>query len=188
MGENSAGGRTRSLCCPALSHGCQKLLLVLLHCQDKRLIFRFFVPGGPQNHFREHRRQIDSLARQQVNQLSPIRGVLFRGQDSVSDQLLQAIRQDVRRDSLVGTQELLVRSKSPQHHVAQNQQRPAISQRLHGSIQRTPRPALWCWRLFCHAFTIAYFHLHFASKMLQTDTTGAGIFLWDMKRIAGFAV
>src|SRR5260370_29533280 len=77
----------------------------------------------------------------------------------------QTIRQYVRRDSFIGSQEFLVTPEPPQHHVADNQQRPAIAQDLHGGIQRTPRPPLWPRLLLCHIFTVTYFHLHFTSKM-----------------------
>src|SRR5712664_4061557 len=77
----------------------------------------------------------------------------------------QTIRQYVRRDSFIGSQEFLVTPEPPQHHVADDQQRPAISQDLHRSIQRTPRPPLWPRLLLCHISTVAYFHLHFTSKI-----------------------
>src|SRR3989454_12643440 len=89
----------------------------------------------------------------------------FPRNDSMSFQLTQAIRQYVRRDSFIGLQEFLVGSGSSQHHVADNQQRPAIAQNLHGSIQRTPRPPLGTRPLLRHISTLAYFHLHFTSKI-----------------------
>src|SRR2546425_8543703 len=150
---------------PTLSHCSQKLLLVLLHLPDKRLITGIFVRGCPQDHFREHRCKIDSFGCEQVNQLSPVRWVSFRGNDSMSFQLTTATRQYVRRDSFIGLQEFFVGSRSSQHHVADNQQRPAIAQYPHGSIQRTPRPPLWTRPLLRHISTLAYFHLHFTSKM-----------------------
>src|SRR5213594_3032343 len=74
----------------------------------------------------------------------------------MSDQLAQTIGQNVRCDSLVGFQEFLVAPESPQHHVADDQQRPAIAQNLHRSIQRTPRPPLRA-RLPCpHISTLAF--------------------------------
>jgi len=98
------------------------LFLVLSHLPDKRLIGRIFVCGGPEHHFREDWREIDSLWGKRVNQLAAIRGVGPGGDDSMSDQLLQPVRQNIRRDFLVGTQELFIRAETPQHHVANNQQ------------------------------------------------------------------
>src|SRR5260370_17527792 len=83
----------------------------------------------------------------------------------MSYQLAQGIRQYVCRDSFVGFQELLVGPESPKHHVANNQQRPAVAQDLHRSIQRTPGPPLWTRLLLRHIPTLAYFNLHFASKI-----------------------
>src|SRR6266852_1978643 len=154
---------------PAPPYGRYEFLLVLLHFPDKRCVAGIFVPGSPQHHFREDWRQIETLGRERVNQLAAVRRVAIGGDDSMSDQLLQPIRQNVRRDSLVGSQELFIRTESPQHHVADNQQRPAIAQNLHRGIQRTPRPPLEARLLPGHVLTLAYFHLHFASYLLQTD-------------------
>jgi len=122
---------------PALAHGRYELFLVLSHLPDKRLIGRIFVCGCPEHHFREDWREIDSLRGERVNKLAAIRGVALGGDDSMSDQLLQPVRQNIRRDFLVGAQKFFIGSKSPQHHVANNQQGPAIAQYLHGSIQGT---------------------------------------------------
>src|SRR5260370_39635522 len=83
----------------------------------------------------------------------------------MSYQFPQAVGQNVCSDSFVGSQEFLVASESPQHHVADNQQRPAIAQDLHRSVQRAPRPPLWTRLLLGHISTVTYFHLHFTSKM-----------------------
>jgi hypothetical protein len=146
-----------SLFGPALSDSSQELLLVLLHDPDKRLIFRIFVCGCPEHHFREDRREINALRRERVNQFAPVRGVSPGRDDSMSDQLLQAIRQNIRRDSLIGSQELFVGPESPQHHVAEDQQRPTVPQHLHGSIQRAPRPSIWAWLLARHISMLAFF-------------------------------
>src|SRR6266436_9401528 len=86
----------------------------------------------------------------------------------MSDQLLQAVRQNIRRDSLVGSQELLICPESAQHHVADNQQRPAVAQYLHRGIQRTSRPPLGTRLPFWHFLSLTYFNLHFASDLLHT--------------------
>jgi len=107
---------------PALAHRKYELFLVLSHLSDKRLIGRIFVWGCPEDHFREDRREIDSLRGERVNKFAAILGVAFGGDDSMSDQLLQPVRQNIRRDYLVRTQELFIRPESSQHHVANNHQ------------------------------------------------------------------
>ena len=159
-----AGG-SRHLFGPALPHPGQKLFLVLSDLPDKRWIVRSFVPGRPEHHFREYRRKIHSFRREGVDQFSAVRWISLGGYDSMSYQLSQAIGQYVRRDSFVGFQELLVGPESPQHHVAYDQQRPAIAQDFHGSIQRTPRPPLGTRLLLWHFSTITHFNLHFTSDM-----------------------
>jgi hypothetical protein len=67
------------------------MFLILLHGPDQRLIFGFFVPGGPQHHFRQHRREIDALGGEHVSQLSPVPRVRLGGDDFMNDQLLQTI-------------------------------------------------------------------------------------------------
>src|SRR5258708_15724238 len=150
---------------PALPYFSQQLLLVLFHLPDKRLIFRLFVPGSPEDYFREDRRKIDSFLCEQVKQSSSIRRVSFRGDDSIGLQLPQAIRQYVCGDSFKGLQEFLVGPESPQHHVADNQQRPPIAQRLHRCIQRTPPPTLWPRLLFCPLSPIPYVPTHFTTTL-----------------------
>jgi len=119
---------------PLFSHSRQKVLLVLLYLPNKPLITGVFVPGCPQNHFREDRRKIDAFCCQPVNHFSRVRRISVDGDDSVSLQLPQTVSQYVRRNSFVRFQEFLIAAKVPQHHVADNQQRPAISQNLHRRI------------------------------------------------------
>src|SRR5260370_29084528 len=75
----------------------------------------------------------------------------------MSDEVWQRVRQNIRRDLIVGAEELFIGAESPQHHVANNQQRPAIAQDLHGSIQWTPRPPLGIGLLLRHFSTLTFF-------------------------------
>src|SRR5260370_32567963 len=95
----------------------------------------------------------------------------------MSDQLLQTIGQNVGRNSFVGFQELPVAPESPQHHVAQNQQRPAIAQHLHRSIQRTSRPPRPPCRSSSDMSHSYIFHLHFARNMATFPPNGFSSFL-----------
>ena len=51
-----------------------------------RTMAGFFVGGGPQDHFGEDRGEIDSLGGERVNQLAPVCGILFGGDDFVGFQ------------------------------------------------------------------------------------------------------
>src|SRR6266481_1910246 len=149
--------RRQSLSGPALPNSSHKLLLVLLDLTDKGLVFGILVRGGPEHHFREDGCKIESFRSKQVKELSPVRGVWLGGDDSMSDQSSQAIRQNVCSDSLVGIQKFLVGPEAPEHHVANNQQGPAVAKYFHGGIQRTPRAPFWTRLLLWHISTVAFF-------------------------------
>src|SRR6266403_3551328 len=83
----------------------------------------------------------------------------------MKEQPLKTIGQDVRGDSLVGVQEFLVGTESAKHHVANDQERPAITKDFHRSIQGTLRAPLGAGSPFCHIGSLTYFHLHFTSKI-----------------------
>src|SRR5271163_252459 len=124
---------------PTLPHSRQKFLLVRPNQSDQRLITRLLVRARPQHHLRQHRSQINSFRRQPVNQLPSIPGVRPRRDNPVSAQLAQPVRQYIGRDPFITLHELLICPEIPQHHVADNQQRPAVSQHLNRCIQRTLR-------------------------------------------------
>src|SRR6266481_5679322 len=149
--------RRQSLSGPALSHCGQKLLLVLLDLTDKRLVIGILVRGSPEHHFREDGCKIKSFSGEQVKEFSPVGGVWLGGDDSMSDQFSQAIRQNVCSDSLVGIQKFLVGPEAPEHHVANNQQGPAVAEYFHGGIQRTPRAPFWTRLLLWHSSTVTFF-------------------------------
>ena len=131
--------------CPlqvASSHRSHKLLLVLLHLPDEGLITGFFVLSGPKNHFGQDGSEIEALGRQHVSYFSAIGGVFLRCDDAMSYQFFQAISQDVRGDSFVGLEEFFVTLKSAQHHVPQDQQRPAIAEHFDGCVEWASGPAL----------------------------------------------
>ena len=53
--------------CPELADSGQKLRFVGAHLAHERLIFGLFVRGGPEDHFREDRREGYPFRRQQVD-------------------------------------------------------------------------------------------------------------------------
>src|SRR5258708_4083168 len=99
---------------PTLPHPSDYLLLVLPHQPDQRLIARIFVRGCPEHHFREHRRQIDALRRQRVDQFPAVRLIWFGGDDAIGDQFPQTICQDVFPDSFPAFPEFLLTPEPPQ--------------------------------------------------------------------------
>ena len=164
-GRRNGSGRRDGLSRPALPYRSQELLLVFLDLPDKRLIFGILMRGSPEHHFREDRCKIESFGGEHVKHFSPVGRVWFCGNDSMGDQFAQAIRQDVCSDALVGFQKFLVGPEAAQHHVADNQQGPAVAEYFYGGIQRTPRAPFWTGLLLWHIFTVAYYHLLFASEI-----------------------
>jgi hypothetical protein len=159
-----SGSTTRTFS-PPLPRDGQELFLVFLHLADERPIAGIFVVGGPKDHFSEDGSEIDSFGGKRVNQFSPVRRVACGGDDSMNDQLLQTIGQDVCGDSFVGFQEFLVGAESSQHHVANDQERPVIAKDFHRSVERAFRAPLGPCSPFRHIHSLTHFHLHFTSKI-----------------------
>jgi hypothetical protein len=120
-----------------LTHSGEKLFLIRLHLLYQRLIAGVFMGVCPEHHLRKNWRQIDSLRREQVCDFACVFWIRFRHDYPVGLQFLQAIRQDIGCDALVTIEEFFVSVRAPQHHVANDQQRPAVAQHLDRSIQWT---------------------------------------------------
>src|SRR5579872_435335 len=149
---------------PALPHLRQKSVFVLPHALYQRLVSSLFVRCSPEHHFSQHRREIHSLSRQQVPHLPPIGRVRSRPDNSMLLKLPQPVRQNVRGDALGRFQELVIALVALQHHVPNNQQRPAIAENLNRCVQRTPRPSLNAWLLPLHRLPLFHYNLHFTSN------------------------
>jgi hypothetical protein len=102
----------------------------------QRLIAGMFVGGCPEHHLCKNGREIDSFPGEQVNYLAAVGWVRFRGDDSAGRELLQAVGQDIRCNSLITFQECFVRASALEHHVANDEQRPAIAQHFDRGVQR----------------------------------------------------
>jgi len=124
---------------PPLADICNELFFVFQNDSYELLISRILMTRRPQHHLREYRREVNALRSQQINQFSPIFGVTFSPDDSIPFQSLQSVGQYIRRNPFIRSEKLLERPRSPQHHVANNQQRPAVSQHLNRCIQGTAR-------------------------------------------------
>src|SRR5579872_1250074 len=125
----------------------------------------FLVSRPPNQQIQNHGRQIDSLLRQPVIHFSSVALFRFRRDDPRRGELVQAVRQNVRRDFLVRFLKLFERVESAHHHVANDQQRPAISQRFERDAQWTPGPLLRL-RLSFHSPHSSKCNLHNASDIL----------------------
>ena len=118
----------------ALADGFYKLLFALLHLADERLIAGFFVLGGPEDHFGEDGSEIEALRRQKIDQLAAIRWIFSGGDDAMGDEPLEAIGKDVGGDAFVGGKEFLEGAEAAQHHVAEDQEGPAVAEHFYGGV------------------------------------------------------
>jgi len=119
----------------ALPDGFDKLLFALLHLADQRLIAGFFVLGGPENHFGEDGSEIEAFGGQDVDQLSAVGGIFLGGNDAMGDEPLEAIGEDVGGDAFVGGEEFFEGAETAQHHVAENQEGPAVAEHFDGGVE-----------------------------------------------------
>jgi hypothetical protein len=142
---------------PPLPHGSQELFPAGSHLLDKRLVAGFFVLRCPKHHLRQHGREIHALDRQRIDHFPAIRRISFRADNSVGVQPAQPVRQDIGGDFFVRVEKFVKGLVSAKHHVAQDQERPAVPQHLHRSIQRASGTALGRRFLFLHKFRVAIF-------------------------------
>src|SRR5579883_258405 len=156
---------------PALPHLRQKSVFVLPHALYQRLVSSLFVRRSPEHHFGQHRREIHSLSRQQVPHLPPVGRVRRRPDNSMLLKLPQPVRQNVRGDALGRLQELVIAPVASQHHVPNNQQRPAVAENLDRRVQRTPRPSLNAWLLPLHSLPLFHYNLHFTSNRCRLSSS-----------------
>jgi hypothetical protein len=120
---------------PAAADLGEEFALVPLHEADEGAVFGLFVAAGPEDHFGKNGREVDAFRGEPVNQLAAIGGVGSRGDDAISFEPPEAVGQNIRCDTFVGGQEFLEGAAAKQHHVANNEQRPAIAEHLDGGIQ-----------------------------------------------------
>jgi hypothetical protein len=91
--------------------------------------------GGPEDHFGEDGSEIEALGRQNVDQLAAIGRIFLGSDDAVSNQFFQAVREDVGGDSFVGSEEFLEGAEAAQHHVAKDQEGPAVAEHFDGGVE-----------------------------------------------------
>src|SRR5713226_3455322 len=91
----------------------------------RRLVLR-----APEDQLHEDGGEVDALGRQAIDHLAPVLRIAAGADDSGCFEALQALGQDVRGDPFVRGEELLIRAVAAQHEVADDQQRPAVTEYL----------------------------------------------------------
>ena len=99
------------------------------------MIAGFFVFGGPEDHFGEDGSEIEALRRQKIDQLAAIRWIFSGCDDAMGDESLEAIGKDVGGDAFVGGKEFLEGAEAAQHHVAEDQEGPAVAEHFYGGVE-----------------------------------------------------
>ena len=107
----------------------QKFLAILLQLpDDSGGRSRLFMPRSPNQQLQKHRRQINPFLSEPVVYSASIRFFHLRGNDPGLLEPPQTLRQDVGGDFLAAFPEFLECLASAHHQIADDQQRPAVSQ------------------------------------------------------------
>jgi hypothetical protein len=154
-----------------------ELLLVGAHEADQGLIAGVLMARSPQDHFGQDRSEVNAFGRKRVDALAPIGGIFSGGDEAVVFEAPQTLGENIGGDFFFGLQKFVEASVTAQHHVAQDEQRPAVAEHFDGGVERTARPALGSGPLFRHSITVAYCHLQGASKvgrLFERNRIGCG--------------
>src|SRR5690242_143257 len=98
---------------------------------------RFFVPRAPNEQLQENRRKVNPLLREPIVQLAPIRFFNPGGDNPRHLEFAQTIGQNVGGNPLARTLEFLECPVAANHKIANDQQRPAVSQYFKRDAYRT---------------------------------------------------
>ena len=113
-------------------------LLIFLHFVDESLVLRALVGSGPEDHFGEDRGEVEALGSKEVEKFAAIGGIGASGDDAVGFEATETVGEDVGGGMLVGVEEFLEGTGAEEHHVADDEQGPAIAEHFDGGVQRTP--------------------------------------------------
>jgi hypothetical protein len=152
-----------------------ELFFVRAHEADQRLVANVLVARGPQDHFSEHGSEINAFGRERIDALAPIDGIFLRGDNAKVLETTKTVGENVGGNFFGGLQKLVKVAIAAEHHVAENEQGPTVTEHFDGGVQRTARPPLRSGPLFRHLITVAYFHLQGASKigrLWRVETAG----------------
>lgn len=85
---------------------------------------------SPKREFDKDRGKVDSLFGEPVDELLSVRRMVGLNQQPGASQTSQTVREDIGRDSLSGAKELSEFSETPEHQIANDQQRPTIADKV----------------------------------------------------------
>ncbi len=153
---------------PSLPHFSEKFFPVFCQRLDRGAWNSgVLMARAPDEQFQQRRREINSLLGQPVVNAPAIGDFRFCADDAGGLQTAQPPGKDVGCDSLARILKILECPEATNHHVANDQQRPAIAEDLERDTDRTARPLL---RLgFRKQFSRRYqYHLQNASRLGTT--------------------
>lgn len=142
-----------------------EMLFVRAHEADERLIADVFMARRPKDHFGEDGSEIDAFGRERVDALAAVGGILPGREDAEVFEATEAVGENIGGDFFFGLQKFVKAGVTAQHHVAENEQRPAIAEHFDRGVERTAGAPLRSGPLFRHSITVAYFYLQGASYL-----------------------
>jgi hypothetical protein len=125
----------------ALADRCEEGWLVFAHFVDEGLIIGALVSRGPQNHFGENWGEVKSFGGEEVDEFAAIGRIGTGSDDAVGFEATKTVGKDISGGALVGVKEFLKRARAAEHHVSDDEQRPAIAEHFDRGVQRTPGAA-----------------------------------------------
>lgn len=141
-GRNDTLAEAGEIFLVSLANVRDELLLVLANEFDQSGVASIFVSRSPKNHFSQNGSEVHAFFGEDVNQFAAVGGVVSDVDDAVAFEFTQAVGKDVGGDFFVGREEFFKGAEAAQHHVANDEKRPAVTQHFDGSVERAPGPAV----------------------------------------------
>lgn len=85
---------------------------------------------APEDHFDEERREVESLLGQRIELAAAVTWICDDSDDSFVAQSREAIREDIGCNTFLGLSELAVSALPLENQVANNEQRPPVTERV----------------------------------------------------------
>src|SRR5216683_5267174 len=156
---------------PAAAGFGEDLFAVVRHVGDDRTgRSGVLVACAPDEQLEEHGSEVDALLGEAVVDSAGVSCLRLGEDDARGFELLQAVGEDVGGYAFACLLELLERAVAADHHVADDEQRPAVSQHFEGDADRAAGSALGIGSLL-HARHAIKYCLQCASNILQRRRT-----------------